>query len=700
MLGEAILYAAGMGLALLVLISTRHLIALKRWYDFSFLYGVALLAWWTGHLFAQLPGGFLHDLTMPAHFMSYLFLLMALQSFPLSPHLYYERWKTMLDMAILTLLFLAFAIALRFHPEHRELLAQVLEQTTALYILGPAYNVYKANQVSGQRKHNEWLLISSILFLLLGVSAHLLPAGLMTLTTLVVYGVTVCGLLHIRRGGDTLEVQEESRYFHEQLQFLIRDERVNLFLIFAMVVIITNSSLPLHYQGGMGLAIVMMVIRVAVTNRLNKQHMSQMFTLSSGLERQFEVNLREITKQNKHLSELLQVKQSYEKLLMESNSQSMREISYENLHDQIGEIVKIWFDTMVGLHYLRISLESQNGISYYELALGEREFADPEQSHHTLLRIVVDEQHDTMLLPRYVAIEAVASVTSLGGPDEDQSFFRLLGVHIRGLIQRCLQNQQSLDLRLLEQEMEMASKIQFSLIPRERFVLPDQLEAKALVIPVAYVGGDYIDYVAINDRYSCFLVADIAGHGMPASLLTTGLRHAFRAVIQTTVRPDEILQRLNRLLYNDLAGARSFVTMFVAVFDRHEQILLSSRAGHPQPFYLAAGRQMLLPCSGGVGLGMLPDAEFQQDAWPVEEDFTLLIYTDGLIDLGRKVESMTANDWLQHFSAVIDSVEPEGDTIAVLEREVWDWTRQRQQDDDVSVLFLQMKRQQRNEVNT
>jgi serine phosphatase RsbU (regulator of sigma subunit) len=121
-------------------------------------------------------------------------------------------------------------------------------------------------------------------------------------------------------------------------------------------------------------------------------------------------------------------------------------------------------------------------------------------------------------------------------------------------------------------------------------------------------------------------------------------------------------------------------------------VLRISRAGHPAPFYLSGTKQIHLTCARGMGLGLSLAAEYPLDEWKVEEDFTLLLYTDGLINLGRGRQIPDSEKWLKLLGRVIKADQArEKDRIALLEREIWKKTRQQQQNDDISVLILDVK---------
>jgi len=525
-----------------------------------------------------------------------------------------------------------------------------------------------------------------MLFLLVDSLAPLLPAWLFSFLAAACLG----GMLYaqLNTGERAKQAEEGDVGLVQRLPFFLRDENVSSLLIIVSVfaMLYTPQSDPV-YQSGMGCFFVLLLVRWGLA--IYGDHKLTMELLAVSRQGQPEQAAEPRDKQDEHdkLAELLRMNQHLEKLLVASNEHSMRTIHYENLHKMIEEIVNVWYDTLSGVTFLRVSLQSETGTSYYEAVRSEYDsFVDPSYMTVTV-RLTVSENADTLLSPRYVVVEAIKDVPIT---KEEKPIFDLLAIHVRGLIQRCLHNQQSLELRLMEQEMELAARIQYTLIPRERLVLP-VAEAKAVYIPAAYVGGDYVDYLVVDDRYSCYLVADISGHGMPASLLTTGIRSAFRAVIQTCISPDEILSRLNRLLYEDLLRTQSFATMCVVVLDQVAGVLKMSRAGHPAPLYLSKSRQMVLECGRGVGLGLYEDARYPLDEWPIEEEAMLLLYTDGLTDLGRRTKALTPEDWLRRWAAVTAHADDHFDSIAAVEQSIWQQARQLEQHDDISVLILELK---------
>jgi anti-sigma regulatory factor (Ser/Thr protein kinase) len=101
---------------------------------------------------------------------------------------------------------------------------------------------------------------------------------------------------------------------------------------------------------------------------------------------------------------------------------------------------------------------------------------------------------------------------------------------------------------------------------------------------------------------------------------------------------------------------------------------------------------MVLPCSNGMGLGFHKLAVYSQDEWKVNEDFMLLIYTDGLVNLGNDDHVLYNGRWLDSFTRTYTAAGLGGrDRIEAMEQKIWGFARRMQQDDDISVLILDFK---------
>lgn len=184
--------------------------------------------------------------------------------------------------------------------------------------------------------------------------------------------------------------------------------------------------------------------------------------------------------------------------------------------------------------------------------------------------------------------------------------------------------------RLHDEELQEARQIQDSLLPTE---LPQVAgyEVAAMTQPLRFVGGDYYSVVRINDRYTAFCIADVAGKGMPAALLMSSLQAALQPLIGQSLSPRELCLRLNRILC-DLTPVGKFISFFYAVLDRFENRLTYCNAGHNPPLLVRADGQSLDLKSTGAVLGQFPHWVYEQSELQMRSGDRLLLFTDGLVE--------------------------------------------------------------------
>ena len=190
--------------------------------------------------------------------------------------------------------------------------------------------------------------------------------------------------------------------------------------------------------------------------------------------------------------------------------------------------------------------------------------------------------------------------------------------------------------RLHDEELQEARQIQDSLLPTE---LPQiaGYEIAAMTQPLRFVGGDYYSVVRINDRYTAFCIADVAGKGMPAALLMSSLQAALQPLISQSLSPRELCLRLNRILC-DVTPVGKFISFFYAVLDRFENRLTYCNAGHNPPLLVRADNQSLELKSTGAVLGQFPNWEYEQNEVQMRSGDRLLLFTDGLVEASNSCD--------------------------------------------------------------
>ena len=148
-------------------------------------------------------------------------------------------------------------------------------------------------------------------------------------------------------------------------------------------------------------------------------------------------------------------------------------------------------------------------------------------------------------------------------------------------------------------------------------------------VPAQLVGGDYFDFIPINDNQLAIILGDVSGKGLPASLLMANLQATLRGQAMLGASAKECVQRSNRLLYQSTSSEK-FVTLFYGILDAEKNTLLYSNAGHDAPYVMRKGVDPLRLGEGGLVLSIVEDFPYEEQSVPLGEGDVLVIYSDGI----------------------------------------------------------------------
>lgn len=179
-------------------------------------------------------------------------------------------------------------------------------------------------------------------------------------------------------------------------------------------------------------------------------------------------------------------------------------------------------------------------------------------------------------------------------------------------------------------ELELASEMQAMLFP-SRLPDDDKLSISAFYQPHHQVGGDYYEFMKLNENEVAFGVADVSGKGVSAALLMANFQANLRALFKSNAPLRETIQELNTLVFANAKGEK-FITLFIAKYNLVTRILTYVNEGHNPPL-LINGNSIFPLTTGGIGLGMLPEIpRIREGVINVQPNSTLFCYTDGLVE--------------------------------------------------------------------
>lgn len=267
---------------------------------------------------------------------------------------------------------------------------------------------------------------------------------------------------------------------------------------------------------------------------------------------------------------------------------------------------------------------------------------------HKKALIVNDPQHDE----RFTGVQWEASIRSLvcvplliksevkglftlynkkGGEGffaEDQRLLGIITAQSAQVIENARLYEEEQTLLRMQQEMKLATKIQLELLPKHAPKLAGY-DIAGKSIPAQSVGGDYFDFIAIDEKRVALCVGDISGKGLPAALLMANLQATMRSLSLTPSSVAECLGRANRLLHQS-TDSEKFATLFYGVLDSETHCLCYSNAGHNDPFVLSLQSAPRLLKTGGIMLGLLPQRTFAEETIAFASGELLVIYSDGI----------------------------------------------------------------------
>jgi len=263
-----------------------------------------------------------------------------------------------------------------------------------------------------------------------------------------------------------------------------------------------------------------------------------------------------------------------------------------------------------------------------------------------------------------------------------------LGAQAALAVERARLMRELLDRRRLEKELAIAREIQASFLPKSDPIIPG-FDLAGTTIPHDEVGGDYYDFIHVSDTRLGIAIADVSGKGIPAALIMAGFRMSLLAEIRNEFAIRAVMRKVNGLLYES-TDRGNFVTAFYGVLDYKNRALIFSNAGHNPPILFRKDGPIAYLEEGGVALGVLQEALYEERPITLHPGDIVVFYTDGISEaqspsgehygqqrIERTVAGMTGQTAAEIMKGLIRSVEA--------------WSGDRGHGDDLTLVVLKAK---------
>ena len=255
---------------------------------------------------------------------------------------------------------------------------------------------------------------------------------------------------------------------------------------------------------------------------------------------------------------------------------------------------------------------------------------------------------------------------------------------IYAVAHRFFQNEK--ELITIAHELETARQIQSFILPGESIQIKD-LSLAARYVPMASVAGDFYDFTKVDEKRLGILVADVSGHGVPASLISSMVKIAFASNTAHAANPAEVLDAINQVLCGKLES--DFVTAGYLFLDAEEKNMIYAGAGHmPLLLWRAAEKKIYEFREKGTILGQFEDIQFKNIHFSLQPEDRILLYTDGIIETSNSAHTLFGLERLKEF-IMSHAQLPAGPFADALIRRVFKWSGKPSEealDDDLTLV--------------
>lgn len=245
-------------------------------------------------------------------------------------------------------------------------------------------------------------------------------------------------------------------------------------------------------------------------------------------------------------------------------------------------------------------------------------------------------------------------------------------------------------LESIKSDLAIAGEIQQAILPRKFPPFPAlkaQVDIFASMTPAKEVGGDFYDFFQIDETHLGFVIADVSGKGVPASLFMAVSRTLLRATGLRGLPSHECMNIVNKLLCKESLDSM-FVTVFYGIYNLETGEIDYTNAGHNPPYVLKHNNQVeALPLSQNFIVGVFDDFIYKNSSLTLEPGDTLVLYTDGVTEAFNPEKTQFGEAGLEKTLKSVPGAGSQEITEALLE-DIHDFAGDEPQSDDITTLMI------------
>jgi phosphoserine phosphatase RsbU/P len=245
---------------------------------------------------------------------------------------------------------------------------------------------------------------------------------------------------------------------------------------------------------------------------------------------------------------------------------------------------------------------------------------------------------------------------------------------------------------MIEGELKAARDIQMRMLPGMFPPFPQRTEFDlfAMIQPAREVGGDFYDFFFIDENCLCFVIGDVSGKGVPASLFMAVAKTLIKTRALSGLRPDEVLTGVNDELSRDNDSVM-FVTVFCAILDTRTGEIVYANGGHNPPYLVpAGGRVSSLVTEAGPVVGAIEGVSYKSQGVQLQPNDEIFLYTDGVSEAMNRDQSLFTTERLES-SLTSAAGLPVKDAVGKVVAEVGAFCDGAEQSDDITMMAIRFR---------
>lgn len=271
---------------------------------------------------------------------------------------------------------------------------------------------------------------------------------------------------------------------------------------------------------------------------------------------------------------------------------------------------------------------------------------------------------------------------------EDVALLSTLAAQMSVSLQNALLLRERVQVVRLEEELNLARQIQRSFLISE-FPAMERCDVHGLNIASKAVGGDFYDLVPCGDGVFLLAIADVAGKGVPAALLTSMLQASLRTQASASANVADILRNINALVYRGTA-VHQFATFFLARLDERSGRMTFCNAGHNYPMVVRRDGSTEFLVRGGLVLGVMESSAYEEDVVMLGSGDMVMFYTDGISEAANATEEQFGEERLCDVARALPRDRNARDLTELVLGSLRDFLGDEEPRDDVTLMILRV----------